>query len=278
MEDTGTSVCYRHPDRATRLSCSNCGRPICGDCSRDAAVGQRCPECARPEGRHRVVTARQAFGPPTFATAPVTFTIIGICALVFLLNLTMSPLELRVFQSDWALYGPLVRQGEWWRVITAAFLHAGWTHILLNMYAIYVLAPRLERETGSVGFALLYLASAVGGGYASTMFGPEALSLGASGAVFGLFGAWLFVALRLRNTAGGRALLNQFLFLLILNAALPLLVRGIDWRAHLGGLVTGLLVAAAWSRFAAGRPNATRNRAVVACVILAAALALVILA
>jgi membrane associated rhomboid family serine protease len=197
---------------------------------------------------------------------------------VFLLNASMSPPELNRFRVDWGLIGLAVEQGEWWRVVTAAFLHGGITHLLFNMYGVYLLGPRLERETGSLGFALLYLACAVGGSYVSFRFGdPRALSVGASGALFGIFGAWLFVAFRLRNTAGGRALLNQFLVLLAINAALPLIIEGIDWRAHLGGLATGMLVAAAWSRFAAGRPDARRNRALIAAVVLAAGMLLVLL-
>jgi len=275
-ERLDTTVCYRHPDRATRLHCSDCSKPICAECSRDAAVGQKCPECSRPEGRHRVIDARRSGATPGFATAPVTFTVIALAVTTFAVGLLSPPLDAQLI-DDFASANWLIEGGEWWRVLTATFLHAGIAHIFFNMYALYMFGPRLETQVGSTPFALLYAASAVGGGAASYLFGPiQQVAVGASGAIFGLFGAWMYVAYRTRHTPAGRAMFNQLGVLLLINMALPVLIRNIDWRAHVGGLVAGVAVAALWGRFAAGRPQAVRIRSVIACAVLAVLVSLVV--
>lgn len=216
----------------------------------------------------------------SFSTTPVTFTLIAINVAIALLFGNSAE-----FRSDWAVVNDVegfpdigVSAGEWWRVLTGTFLHAqGFTHILFNMYALYVLGPRLEQQVGSPAFAGLYLATAVGGSLASILLQETTVSVGASGAVFGLFGAWLWAGWRLRHTPGGRALLGQFGVLILINAALPLFVRNIDWRAHLGGLVLGIAIAATWSRFAARRPNARAIRAIVAYGLLALGLVIAML-
>ena len=277
-ERTGTTVCYRHPDRPTRLSCSSCGRPICVECSRDAAVGQKCPECAKPTGRHRVVDARRALGPPTMATAPVSFTIIGIAVAAFLLGMASDQFRVETLVR-FAQYNAAIAAGDWWRVFTSAFLHANVTHILFNMYALYLFGPRMEQEVGSVPFAGLYFASAAGGGALSYLLGPAGgVSVGASGAIFGLFGAWLFVSYRIRHTPAGRAMFNQLGILLAINMALPLIIRNIDWRAHVGGLLVGVAIAALWARFAAGQPDARRIRTSIAAAAIVLLVILVIVA
>lgn len=273
-----TTTCYRHPDRATRLRCSRCERPICAECSHDAAVGQLCPECARPEGRHRVVTARQALAGPSFQTTPVSFSLMAVTVAIFVMGFLSTETE-RELLIRFASVNFLIEQGEWWRVLTAAFLHGGLMHIFFNMYALYLFGPRLELQVGSMPFALLYFSSAAGGGAVSYLLGPtEQVAVGASGAIFGLFGAWIFVAWLMRRSAQGRAMFNQLGVLLAINLALPLLVPNIDWRAHVGGLVTGVVIAAAWSKLAVGRPDAVRIRSVVAAASFVAVLALIILA
>ncbi len=276
-ERLGTTVCYRHPDRATRLRCSECDRPICAECSHDAAVGQRCPECAKPQGRHRVVDARRTTATaPGFGTAPVTFAIIVAAAAIFVIGLTSRTAEFELLQR-FASVNFLIAQGDWWRVLTAAFLHANLTHILFNMYALYIFGPRLETQVGSVPFALLYAASAAGGGAASYLLGPaDQVAVGASGAIFGLFGAWIYVAYRLRTTPAGRAMFNQLGVLLLINLALPLFIPSIDWRAHVGGLIAGALVAALWGAFAVGRENVVVRRSVIAGSLFVALIALII--
>jgi len=270
-------VCYRHPDRITGLSCSRCGRPICAEDSIDAPVGQLCPECAREGGGQRVVRARSVFGSPTFQTAPVSFSIIGITVAIFLLGLISPSLD-RFFFQNLAMANFLVASGEWWRIFTAVLLHAGFLHVGFNMYALYLFGPRLEQQVGSPAFAALYLAAAGVGGAFSYAFGdPRQVSIGASGAIFGLFGAWLYAAWKLRHTRSGRAMFNQLFVLLVLNAALPLFIPNIDWRAHAGGLLAGIGIAALWSRLAVGRPNAGTIRAAIGTVVALAAVAAVLL-
>lgn len=254
--DTETSLptCYRHPDRETRLACSACARPACIDCVRSAAVGQKCVDCAQPpEGRSRVITAQQI---RRTSGAPVALGILGICAFAFLVQ-SLGPVG-DLLEAFGEQRNAAVQAGEWWRLLTSAFLHANLTHILFNMWALWVFGPDLERRTGSVPFAALYLSSALAGGAA--FFGLAGLdagpAVGASGAIFGLFGAWTADAVRQRHTFAGRANLNQLLVLLGINAALPLLIRHIAWQAHLGGLVAGFGIALLWGAFAQGTSRA----------------------
>ena len=256
MEEHDVTTCYRHPNRPTRLSCSSCGRPICVECSRDASVGQKCPECAAPAPGARVVHARQTIGRPSFQTSPVSFVIIAVTVVIFVAGY-FSPQADRWLFNTFAQANFLVASGEWYRIVTAALLHAGLLHIGFNMYALYLFGPRLEQQVGGPAFAALYVASAAAGGTAAYAFGPlQQVAIGASGAIFGLFGAWMFVAWKMRHTPGGRTMFNQLGILLAINMALPLFVGGIAWTAHLGGFAAGVLIAWLWSAFAVGKPNA----------------------
>lgn len=271
--DTETSLptCYRHPDRETRLACSACGRPACIDCVQAAAVGQKCIDCAKPEGGSRVITAPQI---RRTSGAPVTLGILVVCVAVFLMQ------SLGVVGALLTGYGAqinaAVRMGEWWRLFTSAFLHANLTHILFNMWALWVFGPELERRAGSVPFAALYLSSAVAGGAVFFLLGSRGPAVGASGAIFGLFGAWIAEAVRNRHTLAGRANLNQLLVLLGINAALPLLIPNIAWQAHLGGLVAGFGIVLLWGAFARRSAQAP-TRTLIAGAVGVAALALVVL-
>jgi membrane associated rhomboid family serine protease len=285
MSDSTTApTCYRHPDRVTYLSCSECGRPICADCSHEAPVGQKCPECMRAAGRQRIVNGRAAIAGPSFQTSPVVFTIIAINVLIFVIGLASPSLH-----NQWIVdFGSLrlahtrggavigIQAGEWWRAITYAFLHAGFLHILFNMYFLYIFGPRLEQQVKSSSFAGIYFASAAGGSLASYLFGPPNVpSIGASGALFGLFGAWLYAAYRQRGSAAGKAIFNQLGAILLINMALPLFIRDIDWRGHVGGLFTGVFIALLWERLARGR-NARLKRTITAFAVFAVIMAVVI--
>jgi membrane associated rhomboid family serine protease len=274
--DTETSLptCYRHPDRETRLACSACGRPACVDCVRSAAVGQKCVDCARPEGGSRVISADQIRRQQT-SSAPVALGILLVCVALFLI--TQVDRE-GVLVAYGAQFNSAVQAGEWWRLLTSAFLHANLTHILFNMWALWVFGPELERRVGSVSFAVLYVSSALAGGAAFFFLagldvGP---AVGASGAIFGLFGAWTAEALHDRHTLTGRANLNQLLVLLGINAALPLLIPHIAWQAHLGGFVAGFGIAFLWAAVARGSGRALA-RILIAGAFGMAALALVVL-
>lgn len=170
----------------------------------------------------------------------------------------------------------LVGAGEWWRIFTPVLLHASITHIVFNMWALWVLGPQIERGVGTFPFVGAYLAAAgMGGAFAYLMGDPTDIAVGASGAIFGLFGIWANWAVRRRNTAYGRALLRQIGFLLLLNAALPLIIRNIAWEAHLGGLVAGFVIGELWSRVRRPDPVPARVVIAVAIAILSVALVLV---
>jgi membrane associated rhomboid family serine protease len=272
-------VCYRHPDRVTGLSCTRCGRSICVECSHDAAVGQLCPECAEPNDRHRVVTRRQIIGRPSFATAPVSMGIIAFTAAIYLIG-ALSPEAERWLFINLAQFNVLIGAGEWWRIFSAALLHASVMHILFNMYALYLFGPRLEQQVGSPAFAALYLASAGAGGAAAyVLLGTTSATplVGASGAIFGLFGAWIFVAWKMRNTPGGRSMFTNLMVLLGINLALPLFVPNIAWEAHMGGLAAGFAIAYLWSLLAVGKPNAVGIRTAIATAVIALDLAIVLI-
>lgn len=244
---TSAQTCYRHPDRQTLLRCSRCDRPICASCSIDASVGQRCPECVRSEGTQKEVrTGARAMSRTGGATATKTF--IGI-AVVFWFITNFGGMREQLFEL-FAQANFLVSEGQWWRIFTPVLLHAsGFTHILFNMWALWVLGPQIEKGVGTAPFVGAYLASAgVGGAFMYALGGPTDVAVGASGAIFGLFGIWFNWAVRRRNTIQGRMLLRQIGFLLILNGALPFIIPSIAWEAHLGGLAAGFVIGELWSR------------------------------
>lgn len=261
--------CYRHPGRETRLSCSNCGKPICVECTIDTPVGQKCPECAAPTGRHRVVTA-QTIRSGVRRAAPVTFAILAINVAVFIVG-ELDPAVGRRFFLDGAQQADLVRDGEWWRAVTSMFLHASFAHVGFNMWALYLFGPALERRYGPVPFSALYLASGLGGSALYHLLGRANPAVGASGAIFGLMGALIVTLYDQRHTRVGRAIFSQLLLLLAINLALPLLVPNVAWEAHVGGLVAGGAVAFAWSRLpVAGRAAIPRQVSVALAVIVVA--------
>ena len=278
--DLTQPVCHRHRDRITFLRCSRCERHICPDCSIDSAVGQRCPDCS-PQQPRRV--ASRASGPARTgggsrarniggSLTPATLAILIITAVVYLLQWVMGNTILNYFaHATW-----LVAEGEWWRGVTAAFLHSeGFIfHILFNMYFLYVLGPRMEQQVGSASFIALYLGSAAGGGAAfQFLVDGRAVALGASGAVFGLLGAALAGAFRVRNTPAGRGAFRQLAFLLAINLVLPFVIGNVAWQAHLGGLAAGLVIAGLWQRIPPG-PKLNRSRTLTAWAVAAIALAL----
>jgi membrane associated rhomboid family serine protease len=246
-------TCYRHPGRETWVSCVRCGRHACPDCLREAAVGQQCVECVKgaSQGTRR---ARTAFGGRPVATAAMTWTLVGINVLLFLVELAKPSLA-----YDWGLlgYAPInaggpvqgIAAGQWYRLITSAFLPPatglgglGLLDILFNMWALVVVGPSLEQLLGRVRFLTVYLLSAIAGGVAFFLIGQYyVLALGASGAVFGLFGAWFVVARRLRLDVRG------IVTIIAINLAFSLLYRStIAWQDHVGGLVVGVLTTAAF--------------------------------
>ena len=224
----------------------------------EASVGQRCPECVRRAGgTTKVVDARRAG--MLSGRSPVTSGIIGVTVAVAVLRFLSVAAWEPIFEAT-ALANFLVAEGEWWRMFTVVLVHAGGiTHILFNMWALYALGPQIEREVGAGPFLALYLSTAAAGSAFAFHLGDFSdVSVGASGAIFGLFGIWMASAVRRRNTMAGRAILNQLGFLLLINAAIPLFIRNVSWQGHLGGLIGGFVIGWAWSEMRG--PNAKRLR------------------
>ncbi|GGL34055.1 rhomboid family intramembrane serine protease [Planomonospora parontospora] len=239
--ESGTQAvptCYRHPDRETYVRCQRCERPICPDCMRDAAVGFQCPECVA-EGNKGVRQAQAVFGGGAVTTPYVTWGLLILNVLAYV----AENVSAQVFNGLAMSSGAVAYGGEWWRLITGAFLHSpldagsfALTHILFNMWALYVIGPELERRLGSMRFLALYLLSALGGSVAVYLFGIAAV--GASGAIYGMFGALFVVSRKLGYDVRG------VLWLIGINVVVTFMIPGISWQGHLGGLVTGVVVAA----------------------------------
>lgn len=247
--------CYRHPDRETLLSCSNCERPICTSCMTQAAVGVRCPECARgerstrtqpgPGTRMRVARAR---GDVAIATT----VLVVVNALVFLVELaqgvTVRGLGDAQIVQDGGLYAAAVADGEWYRMVTAGFLHAGLIHIAFNMWLLWVLGGALERYAGAARMLLIYFTAILWGSAGALIVNPDALTIGASGGVFGLMAA-LFLLERQR----GVALLGSSVgALLLLNLVITFVLPGISVGGHIGGILGGAAAGFVLSDFGKG--------------------------
>jgi len=270
-EDMDVRHCYRHPDRETGVSCANCGRPICYECMVPAPVGFRCPECLKEQQqeqrragptRPRVITrgemrSRWGTGARAVVGAPVTRALlvanVAVFALDFLLRAMGSPLPRYGDLSGLGALIPalVVLHDEYWRLFSAMFLHAGIFHLLFNMWALYIAGGYLERVVGSVRFTFLYFLSGLAGSVlVLSASSPTTATVGASGAIFGLFGA-LFAYAYLNR---GRDLMAQQLvrslgFIIVLNLVITFTIPNISWQGHVGGLVAGAALIAALVRF-----------------------------
>lgn len=236
--------CYRHPGEETGVHCTRCGRPICTDCMRAAAVGYQCPDC--------VAQARSEFklGPRRRprALAGISFTKVLLVAIWVMFAVEMltggrgalsaGPSPLRLIDLG-ASYPPAIASGQYWRLLTPMFLHAGILHIGLNSWALWLFGTAIEDAFGRARFLLIYFVSGLLASVASYAFGPEAVGIGASGAVFGLLGAFVAHNYRRRHLAAAAANLRAALLIIAINVMLGFSVAGIDNRAHIGGLVAG---------------------------------------
>lgn len=235
-------MCPRHPDRVSYVRCQRCGRPVCPDCQRPAPVGVHCVDCVAAASRaarptHTVFGGRVHGGRPV-----VTITLIALCVISYVLQWTVP-----TWTGRWA-FSPLVGAEEPWRFLTSAFLHSPGSvlHIAFNMVALWMVGPYLEAALGRARYLTLYLVSAIGGSVGAVLLAPavggwNTPMVGASGAVFGLFGAVLVVLRRLGRDAGG------IVGILVLNGVLSFVLPGIAWQAHLGGLVVGAVLGAAYA-------------------------------
>ena len=267
MEPESTlTTCYRHPKVESHVRCTRCDRFICPDCMREAAVGHQCPECVR-EGARSVRQARTAFGGRITAVPLVTYILIGLNVLAYLGELVRPAIVDRFEMLGAGLVGPDgghylwqanypadfhvdgVADGEWYRLLTGAFLHlppAGGTfgilHIVMNRVSLWNIGRVVEAQLGRVRYLALYLLSALGGSVLVLLIAPHEPTLGASGAIFGLGAAYYVMARRL---GADMAQVNRFmaglLLWLVISAAMT------SWQGHLGGLLTGGAVTLAYA-------------------------------
>ena len=272
-------TCYRHPGRETYVSCVRCGRHACPDCMREASVGQQCVECVG-EGARSTRQARTTFGGRPATGAAVTWTLVAINVAVFLVAWVRPGIVNDLSMLGYAPYtagGPWhgVAAGESYRLITSAFVAPGaglsglgFVDILFNMWALIFVGPSLEGLLGRARFLAVYLLSAVGGAVMYYYLAPpRAAAAGASGAIYGLFGAWFVVSRRLRLDTRG------IVALIAINLVLSFWLHNIiAWRDHIGGLLTGAVLTAAYVYAPA------RNRAVVQALATIAVLAVMVIA
>ncbi|HET7484252.1 MAG TPA: rhomboid family intramembrane serine protease [Solirubrobacterales bacterium] len=232
-------TCYRHPNRETAVSCSSCGRPICPDCMTPSPVGMRCPECMRQPTR----VVRGVGEANLFSRAPATFILIGLNVIVFLAEIASGSGGTSVGGSsavaNFGLFGPSVAEGEWYRLVGGGFLHASLFHIGFNMFALYFLGRLLEPGIGTPRFVAVYIAALFGGAFGALLLSPDALTVGASGAIFGIFGATFVIA----RGRGIDAVASSIGVILVLNLAISLGSPDISLGGHLGGLVAGVICA-----------------------------------
>lgn len=241
------ATCYRHPDRRAAVACQRCDRPICTDCMIQASVGFHCPEDAKG-GKQQVYTSRTLFG--AGGRPVVTLSLIAVNLAVFVVGLGMGENALSGGSDRLTIDGGLlgggylstgefigVDSGEWYRIVTGGFLHSGILHVGFNMYLLYLMGQILEPALGRVPFTVAYFFSLLAGAFGVLLLDPAQLTVGASGAVFGLMGV-LVVFQRSR----GQSIFDSGLGgLLILNLVLTFAVSNISIGGHLGGLIGGLI-------------------------------------
>lgn len=251
-------TCYRHPKRETGVSCSECGRGICPDCMVFAPVGIRCPEHAGgPQGTARVTTGvkRAAF---EGTGAIVTKALIAAIVLVFLVNLaqgsTLNQISGSFFEKGALFIQGGLDQGEWWRLITTAFLHGSLIHLGMNMVILWIVGAPVEQAIGRGRFLALYVVSGLAGSAGALVLSPDAITVGASGAIYGVLGAALVLERQGSYVLGGQAF-GLIAINLIITFALS---TYISVGGHLGGLAGGALSMLALSRF--GRTHAIYGR------------------
>lgn len=250
-------VCPRHPDRPSYVRCQRCGRPACPDCQRAAAVGFQCVDCVN-ETKRTTPEVRSVYGGAVATGRPlVTFGIIAACVVVYALQMLIpGDWVYKQFAYNNIFVAPQYGAFEPWRMLTSAFLHSpdSFLHILLNMYTLWIFGQALEPVLGRARFLAVYLISALGGSVGYLLLNPVLVPgqglvglVGASGAIFGLFGAMLLV----QRQRGGDT--RQLWVLIAINGVIGFLIPHIAWQAHLGGLITGGLCAAVLAYTPRGR-------------------------
>ena len=257
--ETHLPTCYRHPDRETGLACSECGRPICTECMTAAPVGLRCPDHAgsnvrrgpRVGGGSRFVVPRT---PLRGTEALVTKALIAINVAIYVVTAAQGGGLNAPGGTLWdkmILWGPFVKHGDWWRLITAAFLHASVVHIAFNMLALWWIGAPVENYLGRARYIGLYLVGGLAGSAGALVNSPTVPVVGASGAIFAILGAMLILEWQATGRLGGQAMT-----LIVINLALNFAFNGaggnIAIGGHIGGLIGGILATLAFARWGKG--------------------------
>ncbi|MEU3612674.1 rhomboid family intramembrane serine protease [Streptomyces sp. NPDC006872] len=247
---SGLPVCYRHPDRETGIRCTRCERPICPECMVNASVGFQCPNCVREgsgTGHAPGASQPRTIAGGAIAADPhlVTKILLGINVAMFVLQQVLGDSFTDRFDLIGRAimpalgYGELqgVAEGQWYRLLTSMFLHGSVIHILSNMLSLWWIGGPLEAALGRVRYLALYLVSGLAGSALTYLIAaPNAASLGASGAIFGLFGALVVLVRRQRLD------MRPVIALLVINLVITFGWAGIAWQAHIGGLVAGVVI------------------------------------
>ena len=249
--------CYWHPDRYAGVTCQRCERRVCAECMHTASVGFHCPACIAPQsinhGRKRISARSFARGANASEQSLTTRTLIAVNLFAFLVTLFRGG-SLSSGGGDVTIdfglvgYGRVlsafsidyvgIAEGEWWRMFTGGFLHAGFIHLAFNMFLLWMLGSQLERLLGPTSYLILYFGSLLSGALGVMLLDPLALTVGASGAVFGLMGATVVYQLR----RGVSPWSNGIGTLLIINLIFTFARPNISVGGHLGGLLGVLLI------------------------------------
>ena len=265
--------CYRHPNVETGAHCTRCGRPICPECMIAAPVGHQCPGCVNQARREfRQGPGRRIASANIRRRASATTVLLLLIGAVYVLevvtggpgSLMTGPSGLKLIELGASVAlarlpnGDLVgiAAGQNWRLVSVMFLHAGLLHIAFNAYALWIFGTVVEQELGRLRFLLIFFATGIAASATSYAFGPNAVGVGASGAIFGIFGAFVTYNYRRRHLAIAAARLRSAVMIVVINMVLALSIQGIDWRAHVGGFIAGLF--AGFAAEGAGTPPARR--------------------
>ncbi len=269
-------VCYRHPGRETWITCQRCGRPICPDCMVSAAVGFQCPSCVQQGSRETRSGQLPYGGQPSANPALTSLALIVVNIAVWVAIRSDSALVdalalmpqggIRVENGTLTVVDG-VSMGAWWQVITSGFTHVSVIHIGMNMLALYFLGPTLETVLGRARMLAIYVVSLLCGSAAVMLFSnPHQQTLGASGAIFGLLGALMVVAYKVHGD------LRTIGMWLVLNLVITFTVPNISWQGHIGGLLGGALLTAAFVYAPRARRTVLQIGAVAALTVIALAL------
>ncbi|MGM0348839.1 rhomboid family intramembrane serine protease [Streptomyces sp. Adlamb9] len=249
--ESAVTTCFRHPQVESYVRCTRCDRFICPSCMREASVGHQCVDCVK-EGTRSIRQARTVFGGRIAAVPLVTYVLVGLNVVAYLVELARPSFEYRfaMLGTTPAGYVPEgVAHGDWYRLLTGAFLHLtpgegtfGITHILFNMVALWNIGRVVETQLGRVRYLALYLLSALGGSVLELLLIPESYTVGASGAIFGLGAAYWVMGRRLgHDMREVNRYMAGLLLWLVISAGLT------SWQGHLGGLLAGAVVTLAYA-------------------------------